>query len=421
MAADSSTVLPESQRSRSDDLSSLESNTTSWWRRSLIVLAGLLVIAWPTTRFLIETVASEEAGPRLLHTIQRGDLMVTVTADGTLQSSSNKDIKCKVKGGSTVLWVIEGGSIAKVGDVLVRLDRATIEDNISTKEIAYQTAKAAFAQSESDVAVAKINIEEYLQGLYQAEVKTKEMAVAVAKANLTVAKNTLEHSKKMFRKGFVSELELQSAKFSIERAQLDLDVKNTDLHVLNRYTKAKTLQDLRGILKAKTAKLASDSAGLALEKGRLQREKRQLTNCSIRAKVAGMVVFPEAARWKQAPAIEEGAAVREDQIVLVMPDLNKMQVNVGVPESKVDQLKVGMPCLIELQNGTLKGTVKTIATVAGRTGWWTGNIVKYDTVIKVAGDGLKPGMSAKVHIEVARNMDVLTIPVAAVMQSKEKY
>ena len=393
----------------------------SSWGTRIVVIVIALVLVGGSAPFLIGSMTPKRTGPRLTHTVKRGDMIITVTAEGTMESASNKDIKCRVKGGSTVLWVIEGGTMVKPGDVLVRLDKSTIEDNINTKQIAYQNAKATYAQSESAVAVARINIQEYLKGLYKADVKLKEMHVTIAKANLTVAQNTLEHAEKMFRKGFVSQLELQAAKFSIEQAELQLDVMKTDLNVLNKYTKQKTLQDLRGLLKAAEAKLASDKAALNLEKSRLDREKRQLKNCTVKAEVAGMVIFPNAARWKQRPDIEEGASVREDQVMLIMPDLSNMQVKVGVVEDKVDLLKVGMKAKVELQSGAIMGTVKTISTVTKPSGWWTGNLVKYDTIIKVDGKNLNPGMSANSVIEVARHKDVLTVPVAAVMQGKEGY
>ena len=51
----------------------------------------------------------------LTHTITRGDLIVTVTEQGTLESSDNTEIKCKVRGESTVIWVIEGGTEVQAG------------------------------------------------------------------------------------------------------------------------------------------------------------------------------------------------------------------------------------------------------------------------------------------------------------------
>jgi multidrug efflux pump subunit AcrA (membrane-fusion protein) len=46
--------------------------------------------------------------------------------------------------------------------------------------------------------------------------------------------------------------------------------------------------------------------------------------------------------------------------------------------------------------------------------------VKYDTIVELPADkGLKPGMSAEVEVELARYEDVLTIPVAAIVENEE--
>jgi multidrug efflux pump subunit AcrA (membrane-fusion protein) len=47
-------------------------------------------------------------------------------------------------------------------------------------------------------------------------------------------------------------------------------------------------------------------------------------------------------------------------------------------------------------------------------------VVKYDTIVELPPlEGLKPGMSAEVEVILDRHQDVLTIPVAAVVQTEE--
>jgi HlyD family secretion protein len=90
------------------------------------------------------------------------------------------------------------------------------------------------------------------------------------------------------------------------------------------------------------------------------------------------------AAWKETPDIAEGAIVREQQTLLMIPDVSQMQVKVGVHESKIERLKIGMPAKVQLQDLTLDGTVSEIAEVTRPAGWWTGNLVKYDTITKMS-------------------------------------
>ena len=57
--------------------------------------------------------------------------------------------------------------------------------------------------------------------------------------------------------------------------------------------------------------------------------KSNSKNCIIKSEAEGMVIFPSAAEWKETPDIEEGAVVREQQTLLMIPDVSKMQVKVG--------------------------------------------------------------------------------------------
>ncbi|MDB4614697.1 hypothetical protein OAH18_03300, partial [bacterium] len=126
--------------------------------------------------------------------------------------------------------------------------------------------------------------------------------------------------------------------------------------------------------------------------------------------------------WKAAPEIEEGSTVHKDQILLLMPDLKKMQVKVGIHESIVDRLRTGMEANVTLNRTQTKAEVSSVASVAKPAGWWTGNVVKYDTVVKLPeSEGLKPGMSVEVEIVIARHADVLMVPATAVLETLDGH
>ncbi|MCH8046624.1 MAG: hypothetical protein IID44_23220 [Planctomycetes bacterium] len=58
---------------------------------------------------------------------------------------------------------------------------------------------------------------------------------------------------------------------------------------------------------------------------------------------------------------------------------------------------------ITLPDKTLQGSVAAVASVTQPAGWWTGNVVRYDTIIQLPSlPGLRPGMSAEVEVLIAR-------------------
>ena len=73
-----------------------------------------------------------------------------------------------------------------------------------------------------------------------------------------------------------------------------------------------------------------------------------------------------------------------------------------------------------LPNETLDAEVSSVAAVTRPAGWWTGNVVKYDTIIELKdGKGLKPGMSAEVEVILAKHENVIKIPVSAVVETEK--
>lgn len=408
-----STKVPAQQHSHHPQLSSQR------WRKPLAWI-GLILAVISAPAWIPGLGSSREHGPKQTYTVTRGDLSVTVTEKGILESAENTEIKCKVRGESTVIWVIESGSYVQPGDELVRLDTLVIEEAISERTKYSHWSRSAAERSTADVARSELATAEYIEGRYRTQLMTLEKDLAIAQSNQLTARNMLAHTEIMARRGYVSGLDVAEGTHARTFAALNVDVTKKQIEVLEQYTKAMELETLKGNLNEARARHAAN-----VERAKMDEERRvlaveELGYCVMKAERAGLVIFPSLAAWKKAPEIEEGATVHKNQILLLMPDLSKMQVEIGIHESLIDRIRPGLPARITLPDKTLDGEVTSVAAVTDPAGWWTGNAVKYDTVIKLPPvPGLKPGMSAEVEVLVARHENVLIIPVGAVLQTVE--
>ncbi len=387
-----------------------------WWLLISLSVAALacLVIVQGSALPLV----SSEREDVLTHRVQLGDLVVSVMEQGTVESSNNTEIKCQVRGYSTVIEVVDGGTIVEPGDILVRLDTKRLEDEIGKATTDAHTAKAELERTKADVANADIAIDAYLEGSYLTQLSSLKKQLALAQADYETARTEMGHAEAMYRLGYVNQLNVESKRFALEQAVLGLKVRQTAIDVLNNYTKEMRLETLRGNLRAGKAKLQADIAGLAMDEGRRDRVIEELEYCVIRAKRGGLVIRPSAEAWKGQPDIAVGATVRKDQVLLLMPDLTQMQVKVGIHEALVDRVKKGQKAIVTLPDFSMDGEVISIASVAKPAGWWTGNMVKYDTVIGIpASQDLKPGMSAEIEVVLSEYKNVLLVPVSAVVET----
>jgi len=413
----STDVLAESQNPQ--QYSNQDSSTGRWWKRTLLVIAVVAVVA-SIAALVPGAGSSKQISPELTHTITRGELIVTVTEQGTLESTDNTEIKCRVRGQNTIIWVIESGTVVKPGDELVRLETLAIEDAIAERTKYAHLTRSGAERAKADVARAELAIPEYLEGRYRSQLMTLEKDLTIAKSNLLTAQNMLAHAKMMAKRGYVSGLEVDEKTFAVTQAELNVDVKKTQIDVLKNFTKAMELETLKGELNAAKARFAAEEERAQMDAERRDLALEELEYCDIRAERGGLVIYPVAEKWKRAPEIEEGATVHRDQTLLLMPDLSKMQVKVGIHESIIDCIKPGLAAKVTLPDKILDGNVSFVSPVTRPAGWWTGNVVKYDTIIKLLSvEGLKPGMTAEVEVVLARHENVLKIPVTGVLETAQ--
>jgi multidrug efflux pump subunit AcrA (membrane-fusion protein) len=394
------------------------SSRGGWLKYALLALiAGGLAV---TAGVLILGAISEKAiVTSLTHTIQRGELLVTITEQGMLESSENTEIICKVRGQNTVNWVIESGTEVKAGDELIRLDTLYIEEQINERSKYAYWSRAGAESWKAQMARRTLAIPEYLEGRYVAELMTLEKDLVMAESRLRTAQNMLGHSEMMAERGYVSGLKIEQREFWVVQCKLNVEGKETDIDVLKRFTRAEELARLKGELNVAKAQFGANNERAFADASRRDRAIEELAYCVVTAEKDGMVIHPSAARWKNAPEITEGGTVHKDQVLLLMPDLSKMQVKVGIHESAIDRIKPGMPARITLPGRVLEGEVVEVASIAQPAGWWTGNVVKYDTIVRLPSiEKLKPGMSAEVEVIMARHENVLKIPVGAVIETE---
>lgn len=357
-----------------------------------------------------------------VHQVTRGELLVSVTEQGTLESSNNTEIKCRVRGDSIITFVVESGISVQPNDVLVTLETLAIEEEISERTKFYHLAESQVARSGADVAKARLGISEYEEGRFVSELASIQKDLAIAKSRLLNAKNRLSHSQMMSRSEYANELEVEEKEFAVSQAELNVKLTQTRIEVLQDFTKKEELVRLKGELKVAEATHEANVERALADKKRLLRAQQELQFCSIKADRAGLVIYPTGEEWKNAPEIEEGSTVHKDQVLLLMPDLNQMQVEVGIHESVVDRMQPGMEARVTLNRTVMEGEVSSVASVAKPAGWWTGNVVKYDTIVGLPqAEGLRPGMSVEVEIVIARHNDVLTVPATAVLETQEGY
>ena len=270
----------------------------------------------------------------------------------------------------------------------------------------------------------------------------------IAQKDLENAKTTVEGTRRLFKKGFVTQTELQRDEITYENKRLAVQTAESARDLFLRYDFVKTAEDflskyaqaVRELDKARRvaiSKLAQAKANLKSARAQHQVQLRnrddlneQIEKCTLAAKKSGLVVYGAAGDdnmyWGDQERIREGATVRERQTIVTIPDMSKMIVKVKIHESYIKKVKKGQKARITADaypDKVLTGEVTKVGVLPDTQWRWMNPDMKlYLTTITIDGtqDWMKPGMSAKVEIMVNKLDDCLYVPVQAVAADGDK-
>ena len=116
--------------------------------------------------------------------------------------------------------------------------------------------------------------------------------------------------------------------------------------------------------------------------------------------------------------------MRERQTIIRLPNASLMRVRAKVNESRIEQVKPGMPCSITIdafRGLALSGEVDSVSDYPlASVSRYTSHIKEYATeiIIENPPEGIRSGMSAKVTILSERQENVLQIPLTAVIRKE---
>lgn len=397
------------------------------WIGLLVTLVLVGAGSYAAWAYLPWGATNSEQSQIITHPVSRGQFVYLVTEQGEIESSSNVEVRCEVQArnsaGTAILQLVPEGTYVNAGDMVAVLDKSALEAELNQQQIVCNSTQAAVIQAESTLQTANIAKQEYLDGTFRQEEQVLLGEISVAEENLRRAEDYAIYSEKLAGKGYVTQLQLEADRFAVEKARMDLATAKTKIDVLRNFTRAKMVSQLDADIKIAEANLASQESSHKLDLEKLALIKAQVDKCEIRAPSSGQVVYANDSdrRGDTEILIEEGAVVRERQVIARLPDPKKMQVRAKINEARVDRIRTGLPVVIKLDAFPaldVRGTVRRVDEYPLPTSWYGGNVKEYGAYIDVLQppEGIRPGMTAEVRIEVARFPDALQVPVQAVVE-----
>jgi HlyD family secretion protein len=295
--------------------------------------------------------------------VTRGDLIVSISATGTIEPEQVIDVGAQVAGRILSFGkdpkgkVVDYGSVVEEGTVLARIDDSLYAADEAQAKAQVQSSKASIQRAEADL---------------------EQM-----KAKLRQSEHDWQRAQKLGPSGALAQSNYDAYQSTYESAKANVDV-------------------------AKAAILQAQ-ANLAQAEAVLRRASRNLGYCTIQSPVNGVIIDRRVNIGQTVVA-----SLNAPSLFLIAKDLTRMQVWVAVNEADIGKIHPGQPVSFTVDAfpaEIFRGEVGKVRLNASMTQ----NVVTYtvEIVTDNSNGRLLPYLTANVQFELNRSSDVLRAPNAA--------
>jgi HlyD family secretion protein len=402
----------------------------------LVLIVVVVVVAqWPIRR------GSAVAPTYRTAVVERGDLVVAVSAAGTVNAVMLVEVGSQISGQIKEVLAdfnsqVERGQLiaridpdifhAKVAAAQADLENATA--SVSNHRARVQRLVADLENARANAAAAVANVQRTRADVDSAHAAVASASAGVARESATVqkARRDLERRAELFRRQLIAQRDADDARTGVDTAHAQVDgaqaqeraasaglrASQAQLLAVEAQARAATTTVIRAAEAAvdeARAQLTAAEAAARQKRAGLSQAQIDLRNTEIRAPVTGTVISRNVNVGQTV-----AASLQAPTLFTIAQDLKHMQVEATVVEADVTGFTAGQDVTftVDAQPGrTFTGKVVQVRK-APQT---KDNIVTYVVVVGVVGsaDGLLPGMTANLQVVAGRRQNVLKVPNAA--------
>lgn len=328
--------------------------------------------------------------------VERKDIVVSISASGTIEPEEIVDVGAQVAGKITAFGVepgsekiIDYGSPVEPGTVLAHID-----DDLYQEEVAL--AQADLAQAKSQLAQARTGVHQATANLQRAEADLRQQ-----ESKLRQAERDHKRIVGLRAGNAVSEQEVDDAASLAEQSQAMVEISRA------------AIQQAQAALEASQATMSEKTAAIARAEALLRKAETNLGYTTIKSPIRGVIVDRR---------VNIGQTVVSNlnapSLFLIAKDLRRVEVWASVNEADIGSIRIGMPVQFTVdayRSEVFQGAVKQIrlnATMAQ-------SVVTYTVVASVDNTSgkLLPYLTANLRFIVDERKQVVTVSASAMRWS----
>jgi len=394
--------------------------------------------------------------------VAQGPFKVSIVEAGTLQALRSVTYASQIQSNQAkVIAMAPEGKLVQKGDMLLLFDSAPFEEEIRKSEALLHQAEADLNKAQQDLKLqsianredlalarqklerSELELKDVTQGKGQLREEEAQAAVLNAERELQKAQTAYEDLKPLLAEGFITKQELQRAEQQVAQQRQELALAQRRRGALMEYGRPLELSQARAeaTLSRETFKeleiagdykLAQKRAAILSAEARIQElhaklnlARQQLSKSEVRADVPGIVVYKEVFFGSEQRRPQVGDQVWANQPLLILPDISKMVVEIKVRETDIHKVERNQNVRVRVEaypDLRLSGRVNLVGTLAQEEKERRGaKFFGVTILVNESEPRLRPGMSARVEIEVEERRGALFVPLDAVFERGDRH
>jgi HlyD family secretion protein len=394
--------------------------------------------------------------------VREGPFRVSIVETGTLEALRSVTYASRIQSNQAkVVALAPEGKLVEEEDLLILFDAAPFEEEIRRNQALLAQAEADLLEAQEDLKLqalqnteelqaarlrvqeSNLELEDVQKGKGQLKEEEAEAAVAQAERELREKESDLEDLEPLLSEGFITRTELERAEQQRDRAAEELLLARRRRDALLNFGRPLELsqarseaqsskETLRQLQSASAHRLSQKEAAIAAARSRIQEAssklelaRQQLARCEVRADVPGIVVYKEVFFGSERRRPQVGDQVWANQPLLILPDISRMVVETRVRETDIHKVERNQKVGVRVDaypDLRLTGEVTRIGTLAREEKERRGAKFFGVTIqINESEPRLRPGMTARVEIEVEEREQAVFVPLEAVFEREGRH
>jgi HlyD family secretion protein len=367
-------------------------------KRALAIIVLVLLVAIGTGAYVYSTTMKNGTTKYRLAKVERGSLIASVSASGTLNAVTTVQVGSQISGMVKQIFV-DFNSPVKKNQLIARIDPETLEAKVNQARADLESAQANVFNQTAAVERARAEVDNARAAIAGAKANTAKAKVAVADAKLT-----LDRRVDLLKRELISQSEKDTAQYAYDSAVATLEASEAQEHASQS-----TVRSAQAQLRVTEAQVQAAEAQVRQKRAALAQAQVDLDHTFIRAPVDGVVVSRNVDAGQTV-----AASLQAPVLFTIAQDLTRMQVDANIDEADIGRTREGMEAMFTVDSfpgETFRGRVVQIR----KAPQVVQNVVTYIVVIAVSNPAQKlmPGMTANVKLVVDRKENTLKIPNAA--------